>query len=151
VRQLFLVLQRDMHTQPETSVLVHFAQVSNWEKIFTRLNWLSQCRSIQSRDRSCSAWVELAGTIETSTTTASRQKRSVESTFLGEPDFSLGIRSYACDRATRRTGWRKIPYACTSYQPRPTTLEQGIAYRLEETSRAEARLVHTSSPRNRPI
>jgi hypothetical protein len=38
-----------------------------------------------------------------------------------------------------------------SYRPRPTTLEQGIAHRPEETSRAEACLVHSSSPRNRTI
>jgi hypothetical protein len=39
----------------------------------------------------------------------------------------------------------------TPCRPKPTTLEQGIAYRPEETSRAEARPVHSSSPRNRTI
>jgi hypothetical protein len=48
-------------------------------------------------------------------------------------------------------GVAEAPHACTSYQPRPTTLEQGIAHRPEETSLAEARLVHSGSPRNRTI
>jgi hypothetical protein len=57
----------------------------------------------------------------------------------------------ARDRATRRAGWWRIYYARTSYEPGPPALEQGITHRTEEASRAEARLVHTSSPRNRTI
>ena len=42
-------------------------------------------------------------------------------------------------------GTAEDPHVCTSYRQRPATLEQGIAYRPEEASRAEARLVHSCS------
>jgi hypothetical protein len=35
-------------------------------------------------------------------------------------------------------GWPRTSYACTSFRPNPTTLEQGIADRSEETIRAQA-------------
>src|ERR1700682_3575385 len=74
---------------------------------------------------------------------ASRQKWSIVS-FLGNARLLSRYESCARDTATRRAGWRRPPYACTSVRQRPTTLEQGIAHRPEETSRAEARLVHSS-------
>lgn len=56
-----------------------------------------------------------------------------------EDSFTMGLtRNYAAER---------MPYAFTSSRPMPTTLEQRIAYRPDETSRAEA--VWSSSPRRR--
>jgi hypothetical protein len=40
-----------------------------------------------------------------------------------------------------------LSYACTSYRPIPTSLEQGITHRPEETARTEARLVDSGSPK----
>jgi len=85
---------------------------------------------------------------EVSATPALRQKWSVANTFLGVPDCSAGINdTLAIERRGGRGGGGP-PNACTSCPPVPTTLEQRIARRPEETSRAEARLVHSSSPRN---
>jgi hypothetical protein len=44
------------------------------------------------------------------------------------------LKSFACDRTTRRAGWRRIPHARTPRQSMPKTLEQRIARRPEETS-----------------
>ena len=56
--------------------------------------------------------------------------------FSWETQTARRYKSSARDRATRWAGGGGLPYACTSYRPTPTTLEQGIADRPEEAARA---------------
>jgi hypothetical protein len=50
---------------------------------------------------------------------AARQK------LRGELGCSAAI-TFARDRATRRAGWRRIPYGRTPYQPIPVILDKGL-------------------------
>ena len=76
--------------------------------------------------------------------TALRQKWSVASTFLGEPDCSVGINHTLAIERRGGAGRRRTPYALYVLSTEANDLEQGIAHRPEETSRADARLVHSS-------
>ena len=80
-----------------------------------------------------------------------RQQRLVENSVWKRQTCSVAINDALAIERRGGRGGGGLPYVFTSFRPRPTTLEQGIARRPEETARAEARLVHSSSPRNRTI
>ena len=82
---------------------------------------------------------------------ASRQKQSIARTFLGEPDCSVGIdHALAIERrGGLGGGGPPVPVRPIDRGQRPWN--KGLLIGQEETSRAEACLVHSSSPRNRTI
>src|SRR5229473_6809753 len=91
---------------------------------------------------------ELASSnIHTSTSAARRG----HSKLLGERDCLVVIANMLVIERRGGRGGGGASHACTSYRQRPTTLEQGIAYRPEKASRTEARLVHSRSLRDRAI